>query len=236
MTHRSSGPLSPLDPACALDEPRKNGFAVPMPVSGRLRPLLHQYDFAVRRLLDRLTGPAFDSGNGTPVNVPSLGEAEYLWEPAPGCWSVRHRSYGPGERADALSGTGDWGRDVAGFPHPWPPPLTTIAWRLTHLDEMLKLRADHTHGTKSLTRDNYSCPSCASEAVTAFEEAARAWRRAVREADGAPLDLVGHSAYPYGSDREVPFIEIVWWVNQEVLHHSAEIALLRDLFCVLGRT
>ena len=26
------------------------------------------------------------------------------------------------------------------------------------------------------------------------------------------------------------FIDTVWWVNQEVLHHGAEIALLRDLY------
>ncbi|MEI5036381.1 hypothetical protein RB201_38110 [Streptomyces sp. S1A(2023)] len=25
-------------------------------------------------------------------------------------------------------------------------------------------------------------------------------------------------------------VDIVWWVNQEVLHHGAEIALLRDLY------
>ncbi|MEU4495589.1 hypothetical protein AB0F96_19570 [Streptomyces sp. NPDC023998] len=27
-----------------------------------------------------------------------------------------------------------------------------------------------------------------------------------------------------------PFIAIVWWVNREVLHHGAEIALIRDLY------
>lgn len=32
-----------------------------------------------------------------------------------------------------------------------------------------------------------------------------------------------------GSDPEEPFIRIVWWVNQELLHHGAEIVLLRDL-------
>jgi hypothetical protein len=25
-------------------------------------------------------------------------------------------------------------------------------------------------------------------------------------------------------------VDIVWWVNQEILHHGAEIALLRDLY------
>ncbi|MEU2408614.1 DinB family protein, partial [Streptomyces rubiginosohelvolus] len=44
------------------------------------------------------------------------------------------------------------------------------------------------------------------------------------------LDTVGYSTYPNGSDAEDLFVDIVWWVNQEVLHHGAEIALLRDLY------
>ena len=42
--------------------------------------------------------------------------------------------------------------------------------------------------------------------------------------------MVGYSTYPYGSDAEEAFIDIVWWVNQEILHHGGEIALLRDLY------
>ncbi len=41
------------------------------------------------------------------------------------------------------------------------------------------------------------------------------------------LDL---SSYPYGSDADERFLDNVWWQNQEVLHHGAEIALLRDLY------
>ena len=44
------------------------------------------------------------------------------------------------------------------------------------------------------------------------------------------LDTVGYSTCPCGSDAEDMFIDIVWWVNQEVLRHGAEIALLRDLY------
>ena len=47
---------------------------------------------------------------------------------------------------------------------------------------------------------------------------------------GSPGQHLGHSTYPDGSDPEEPFLDIVWWVNQEVLHHGAEIALLRDLY------
>lgn len=41
---------------------------------------------------------------------------------------------------------------------------------------------------------------------------------------------MGYCTYPHGSDPEEPFVDIVWWVNQELLHHGAEIALLRDLY------
>ncbi|MGW0693402.1 DinB family protein [Streptomyces sp. NBC_01578] len=196
----------------------------------RLIPLLQQFDFARGRLADRLTGPVMDSGNGTDVEVASMTDEEYFWEPVPGCWSVRRRTAGPGPGATVLVGAGDWGRDATPPPHPTPPPLTTLAWRLSHLSELLALRADHTIGSHTLTRDDYVVAGDAAGAIAAFEAAATAWREALLGADDAALDTVGHSTYPHGSDPEDPFIETVWWVNQELLHHGAEIALIRDLF------
>ncbi|WP_306192002.1 MULTISPECIES: DinB family protein [unclassified Streptomyces] len=197
---------------------------------GRLAPLLEQFDFARRRLTDRMTGPVVDSGDAAGVEVGPMTDEEYLWEPVPGCWSVRRRSDGPGSRATLLTGTGDWGRDATPPPHPSPPPFTTLAWRLTHLSEMLTLRADHVTGSHTLTRDDYRVSGDAASAVAAFENAATAWRQALLSTDDAALDTVGHSTYPHGSDPDDVFLDVVWWVNQELLHHGAEIALLRDLF------
>ncbi|BCM65238.1 MULTISPECIES: DinB family protein [unclassified Streptomyces] len=195
----------------------------------RLGPLLDQFDFACERLVGRLRGPVMDSGDGTDTPVGPLTDEEYLWEPVPGCWSVRRRAAGPGPRATHLDGAGDWGRDAAAHPHPWPPPVTTIAWRLSHLTEMLVLRADHTAGSRSATREAHPVHADAAGAVAALESGAAAWRAVLLKADDAALDTVGYCTYPYGSDAEEPFRDIVWWVNQEVLHHGAEIALLRDL-------
>ncbi|WP_107291920.1 DinB family protein [Streptomyces ambofaciens] len=207
-----------------------------MMTPSRLVPLLEQFDFACRRLTDRMAGPVMDSGDGTETSVSPLTDEEYLWEPVPGaCWSVRRRAEGPGPRATRLDGTGEWGRDAAPYPHPSPPPLTTLAWRLSHLAEMLFLRADHTAGTHSLTRDDYAVAGGATEAVAAFATGAAAWRDALLGTDEAALDEVGRCTYPHGSDAEEPFVDIVWWVNQEVLHHGAEIALLRDLYRVRQR-
>ncbi|MBV6702557.1 DinB family protein [Kitasatospora aureofaciens] len=201
-----------------------------MTLPPRLAPLLEEFDFARTRLTDRLAGPAVDSGNGTPVAVEPLTDEEYRWEPVPGCWSVRRHAEGPGERATLLIGAGEWGRDATEWPHPEPPPFTTLAWRLNHLGEMLTLRADHTHGTRSLTREAYPVCGDAQSAIAGFDAAATAWREALLAADDTVLDTVGHSAYPYGGDAEEAFLDVVWWVNQELLHHGAEIALLRDLY------
>ncbi|MGW3660590.1 DinB family protein [Streptomyces sp. NPDC005151] len=196
----------------------------------RLIPLLQQFDFARGRLTDRLAGPVMDSGNGTDIEVPPMTDEEYLWEPVPDCWSVRRRADGPGKGATLLVGAGDWGRDSSNAPHPTPPPFTTLAWRLSHVSEMLALRADHTNGSHALTRDDYHVTGDAAGAIADFDASATAWREALLSADDTALDTVGHSTYPHGSDPEDLFIETVWWVNQELLHHGAEIALLRDLF------
>ncbi|MFD3326911.1 DinB family protein [Streptomyces sp. NPDC058701] len=196
----------------------------------RLAPLLEQFDFAAERLVGRIAGPSTDSGDGAETKTVPMTDEEYLWEPVPDCWSVRRREDGPGARATLLAGAGSWGRDAAAYPHPWPPPFTTLAWRLSHLSEMLTLRAEHTAGARMRTRDDHPVPGDAASAIAAFTEGAAAWRRALTDAGEAALDTVGHCTYPHGSDAEEPFLDVVWWVNQEVLHHGAEIALLRDLY------
>jgi hypothetical protein len=200
----------------------------------RLVPLLEQYDWACLRLLNRMTGPVVDSGNGTPVEVPPMTTEEYRWEPVPDAWSVRPRKDGPGPRATLLAGAGEWGRDSAEPGPPYPPPFTTIAWRLSHISEMLMLRSDYTDGSRSMTRDTYVTSGEAAAAIAAFASASEAWRGTLAGCDNAALDTVGLSTYPYGSDADEVFLDIIWWVNQEVLHHGAEIALLRDLYRARG--
>ena len=108
--------------------------------------------------------------------------------------------------------------------------MTTIAWRMHHLTEMLLGRADWTVGAHAFTEAEMVVSGDAASAVAALEPAVAAWRAALSPPTTLALDTVGHSTYPDGSDAEEPFLDIVWWVNQEVLHHGAEIALLRDLY------
>jgi hypothetical protein len=45
----------------------------------------------------------------------------------------------------------------------------------------------------------------------------------------------GYGQFPFGLDPQLPFIGIVWWTNRELIHHLAEVALLRDLYQANGR-
>src|SRR6202451_844701 len=77
----------------------------------------------------------------------TLTDEESLWEPVPGCGSIR--SAGPGGRGEF---------DQA-WPDPEPAPVTTIAWRLSHLAVgVFGLRASHHFGDGSLTHENAQRP------------------------------------------------------------------------------
>ena len=95
--------------------------------------------------------------------------------------------------------------------------------------EMLTLRAEWTVGERRRTEADLQFAGGAAGAVRALQDGVLAWREALTSADDVALDTVGRSTYPDGSDAEDVFLDLVWWVNQEVLHHGAEIALLRDL-------
>lgn len=56
------------------------------------------------------------------------------------------------------------------------------------------------------------------------------WRDAVGRVTEDQLDTIGFSQYPYGSAPDEPYISVLWGSNLELIHHMAEIALLRDLW------
>jgi hypothetical protein len=173
----------------------------------RLDLLLHQLDESYRALHERMTG---------------LTDAEYLWEPVPGCLSVRERD-------------GRWQPDRGGGTDSDPPPLTTIARRLGHLtNDCLLLRWDYTFGARSRTRDGVEYGGTAQRGLALFEDAYGRWRAGLGTLSDGDLDVVGLSQMPYGLDPDLAFGEILWWNNRELIHHGAEIALLRDLWAHSG--
>jgi len=148
-----------------------------------------------------------------------LTNAEYLWEPAPGCWSVRPQPDG--------TATIDWA-----FPAPDPPPLTTIAWRICHVaGPALAMRANHHFGDGSWTPDRRDWPVTAAAGVAFLERAYQEWHDAVAAA--GPERLTQPTGPAEGPYAEFPFATLVLHLNREVMHHGGEIGLLRDLYRAL---
>ena len=160
-----------------------------------------------------------------------LSDEEYLWEPAEGCWSLRRAP------------DGGWRLD-GGRPEPSPPPVTTIAWRLVHVGATcLANRASAFFGGADVPAgaDMFDprlvpadLPGGADAAVAFLERSYRRWHDGIAALDeeglGRPL---GPRGGPYAED---PMAELVAHINREVMHHGAEIALLRDLYRATGAT
>lgn len=144
-----------------------------------------------------------------------LSDAEYFWEPVEGMWSIRP----VGDRFDC-----DWAH-----PPPDPQPATTIAWRLGHIWMTLAQRSDFHFGTRTLTTDRLDWPGTARAALTSLDEAFAAWATGVSALTADTAER--RSAGPPGTaDGRFPLWAVVLHVNREVIHHGAEVAVLRDLY------
>jgi hypothetical protein len=154
-----------------------------------------------------------------------LSDDEYFWEPVPGCWSVRPRAAAVTQLA---AGKGDLVIDFE-HPAPTPAPLTTIAWRLGHIGSgVLGFRADNHFGSGAPNFDEVEWPASAAAAIAYVEDGYARWMAGVRSLDAEGLARpVGPAEGPYA---ERPFAELVLHISREVMHHGAEVALLRDLY------
>lgn len=155
-----------------------------------------------------------------------MTDAEYFWEPSPGAWSVRERGR-PSSAAMQVGG----GHMVIEFefPEPVPAPVTTIAWRLGHvIVGVLAARVAGHFGGPSASYDTWHYAATAAEAPQQLDEQYAAWLRGVRALDEAALAAACGPAEGPWADH--PMIELVLHINRELIHHGAEIALLRDLY------
>jgi hypothetical protein len=158
----------------------------------------------------------------TRPKLDGLTDAEYLWEPAEGCWTVRPR------RSGDEPGTGPFTIDWA-YPEPSPPPVTTIAWRLAHLlVGVLGARIASHFGGAPIGYDTYAYPGTAAEALTQLDDLYAQWIAGVQSLDEEALARpCGPAEGPYA---EYPMATLVLHINREMIHHCAEVLLLRDLY------
>jgi len=154
-----------------------------------------------------------------------LTDREYLWEPVPGCWSVRPRAEATGNEA---AGGGDLVLDYA-WPEPDPAPVTTIAWRLGHLIRgCLAFRTANHFGGPPAGHDTWHYAASATEALAQLDAAYDAWAEGVATLGEEGLARpVGPAEGPWA---EAPYADLVLHINRELIHHGAEICLLRDLY------
>ena len=154
-----------------------------------------------------------------------LTDEEYFWEPVPDCWSVRPRGTGT---APVQGGSGAWTVDFA-FPEPKPAPVTTIAWRLAHVVVgVLAMRNAGHFGRQATDYMSFAYAGSADQALAQLDEEYARWTQGVRGLDAERLrEPCGPAEGPWADQ---PMTALVLHINRELIHHGAEIALLRDLY------
>jgi len=154
-----------------------------------------------------------------------LGDDEYVWEPVPDSWNVRPRGTGT---APVRAGAGDFTIDFA-IPEPSPAPVTTIAWRIGHLVVgVLGARVASHFGGPPADYETWTYPGTAAGALAQLDEGCDRWVEGVRGLGEEGLTRpCGPAEGPYA---DAPLAALVTHIHREVIHHGAEIALLRDLY------
>jgi hypothetical protein len=173
-------------------------------------------------LIDQLD---FHWTNQLRPRVAGLTDDEYFWEPTLGAWNVHPR--GPNSTGGGFGG-GDYIIDWA-LPEPTPAPLTTISWRLAHvIVGVLGARVAGHFGGPPVDYQSFHYAGSADEALRQLDEQYAAWIAGVRGWDDAALaEPCGPSEGPWSEHSRAA---LVLHINRELIHHGAEVALLRDLY------
>ena len=171
-------------------------------------------------LLDQLT---WHWDNQFRPRLVGLTDDEYLWEPVDGCWNLRPRDEA---KTRMSAGSGDWVLDFD-MPEPVPAPVTTIAWRIGHILVGIFAMRNATHfGGAPTDYNSYDYPEHADAALAQLDELEAAWVAGVRSL--SEKDLMGPSGEP--DFETASMAALVLHIHRELIHHGAEIALLRDLY------
>jgi hypothetical protein len=145
-----------------------------------------------------------------------LTDEEYFWEPVAGCWTIRPTGDG------RFQYDGEW-------PAPDPPPFTTIAWRIGHIaGSVLDRRITNHFGAGNFSLKNVIWPGTAADAIAMLEDRYAAWKAGVESLGEAGLARAVGPAE--GRCADDPYVTLVLHINREVIHHAAELGVLRDLY------
>lgn len=160
-----------------------------------------------------------------------LSDAEYFWEPVPGCWSIRRRE----DASTPLAvGAGDYVMDYAMPPHD-PEPVTTIAWRLAHIIvAVFAAKSALFFGGPPADYPSWEYADTAACSLRQLDQEHDRWVAGVRSLGGPGLTRpIGPAMEEYA---DLPMAALLLHIHREVIHHGAEIALLRDLYAWKGES
>jgi hypothetical protein len=154
-----------------------------------------------------------------------MTDEEYFWEPVPGMWSIRPLDT---STAQDPARAGAYTVDYA-WPEPVPAPVTTIAWRLAHIQVgVFGMRVASHFGGTPVDYETYDYPLDAATALARLDAIYPQWLAGVKSLDQASLARPCGPAE--GKFADYPLAALILHINREALHHLAEIALLRDLY------
>ena len=162
--------------------------------------MLEALDSAWDPLIDRTVG---------------MTDEEYNWEAVAACWTVRNID-------------GAWTADWAD-PDPDPAPVTTIAWRCWHIAvdclDSYSARLFDRRGTDLTGTAWVPNWAAASEMLgkswSVFRTGVSGWQ------EDELLVPLGSAWGPFARHSN---LDLALHASREIVHHGAEIALLRDLY------
>jgi hypothetical protein len=149
--------------------------------------------------------------------VDGLTDAEFFWEPVPGCWTVFRDAQGR------------WTYQYE-EPDPRPSPFTTIGWRLVHLALCKVIYHEWAFGPRQLDFTTVENPHDVASSLAMLD----AGNGSLAEdlARLADDDLDGEVLTNWGEPW--PAWRIFTTLIDHDRHHGGEIGVLRDLYRVTG--
>jgi DinB superfamily len=158
--------------------------------------LLFTMDEAYTRLRDRLEG---------------LTEDEFFWKTVPKAWTIYEDR------------PGHWTYDYA-IPDPIPPPVTTIAWQVTHLATTRFMYHEWAYGAAKLTFPQLEIPDTVAGAIKFLADGYQALR--------ADLEVENDLDQPRKTNwgEMWPAWRIFTTMTDHDALHSGTIGCLRDLY------
>ncbi|MDP9868025.1 MULTISPECIES: DinB family protein [Streptosporangium] len=148
-------------------------------------------------------------------HLKDLDDPRCLWEPAPGCWTVRP------------DGQDRWVADWE-TSEPDPAPAVSIGWLTWHIGFWWTTTLGHCFGSKAPAREEITWPGTAAATADWLRGLKDGWRASLLRLTDADLDSTDRTAgLPWGQHETL--VNIAGWVNVELTKNVAEIGLLCNL-------